>query len=624
MKQCSYNSRGSEREFSDGPVARVPGRGISSALQRVLPGTALFSGAVAMLRHHLPFVALLAFVPAATHAQPTQDDYVKAGHRIKHVVVIMQENRSFDSYFGTYPGADGIPPGTCVPFNPAQPGGLCVVPFHDVHDVNAGSGHGAVEEQGDLDDGITTDKMDGYVYEQDVRNKTRRECPRPGAPRCDEQTDGLFRHDVVGYHTAAELPSYWAYAQHFVLQDRLFSGNREWSLPAHLDLTSEWAAECTDWTQAMSCYTSPLGPNNTLKLGPNVTLPWSSLFQLLDAHNVSWKYYLGEGLEPDCEDDEMTCDPQAQLSTVPSIWNPAPYFGYIQAKGKDYLVNHNPPVDQFLKDIEAGALPKVSWIIPSGRYAEHPPGGVTAGMEYVTSLVNAIMSSPKYWRNTAIFITWDDWGGLYDHVAPPNVDFNNTAYPVEGFGIRVPGLMISAWARAGMVDHSLYSFDSYATFFENLFTGGARLNPTQLGNPDHRPDIRDAITQVTFVDGHTEQVGDLLNEFDFKQDPLPTLVLSTHTPVGITVLCNTNPHNTSDYCRLPTVTISWQSVTSPEVPGPFTYHILRDGGELAQCIGTATTCQDTPGVGPHFYQAYSVDESGVASPVSAAAEADMK
>ncbi len=272
-------------------------------------------------------------------------------------------------------------------------------------------------------------------------------------------------------------------------------------------------------------------------------------------------------------------------------------------------------VERFVADVEAGRLPQVSWIVPSNEYSEHPPSRVTTGMEYVTSLVNAVMQSP-YWLDTAIFIAWDDWGGFYDHVEPPIVDTNNTSAPIQGFGLRVPGLMLSAFARPGYVDDSLYSFDSYATFIEDLFTDGARLDPAQLGNPDSRPDIRDALTSVTFRDGHGEPIGSLIDEFDFTQSPLPPLVLSTHIPTGITAKCGESRLR----CTTSSVTLTWNAVTGPEVPGPFTYHIERDGTtELAQCIGSATTCTDTPGSGTHRYRAYSVDESGTKSPRSAAA-----
>jgi phospholipase C len=565
-------------------------------------------------------LAFLAAAPCAASGQAASyqpASYPEAKAHIEHVIIIMQENRSFDNYFGTYPGADGIPPGVCLPLTD----GSCVQPFHDVHDVNTAGGHGPRFAQADLDDGITTDKMDGFAEMQEEFRKDVKRCPQPDGHKCDAATNGLFIHDVMGYHTASEIPNYWAYAQHFVLQDRLFAGTRSWSMPSHLDLTSEWVAECTDYTKAISCYTSPLSPN-LIKLNQNTTLPWVNMFQLLDVHNVTWKYYLGQGTEPDCEDDEMDCVPQTQTGNVASIWNPAPYFAWVQSQGANYLTAHNPPIEQFIQDVQGGTLPQVSWIVPTGKFSEHAPSGITAGMEYVTSLVNAVMASPTYWNNTAIFITWDEWGGLYDHVAPPNVDTNNSAYPEQGYGLRVPGLMISAWARAGLIDHSLHSFDSYARFVENLFAGSARLDPNQLGNPDNRPDIRDKITKVTFVDGHTENVGDLLEDFDFRQKPLPTLVLSTHIPTAITIRCNRNPHNTSSYCRLKNVSISWDPVTGPKVPGPFTYHVLRDGTELTQCIGEGTGCVDKPGSGHHVYQAYSVDTNGTASPLSAGAEAD--
>ena len=118
---------------------------------------------------------------------------------------------------------------------------------------------------------------------------------------------------------------------------------------------------------------------------------------MLDQHQVGWKYYLSSGDEPDCEDGDMTCAPHVQTPAVPSIWNPVPFFSYVKDQGPEYLAEHVPDVDQFLADIKNNQLPAVSWIIPSGVYSEHPPSGITIGMEYVTSLVNAVMSS-QYWE----------------------------------------------------------------------------------------------------------------------------------------------------------------------------------------------------------------------------------
>ncbi len=558
----------------------------------------------------LTIAALLVSAHAA-FAQPRLAPASRAS--IRHVIVVMQENRSFDHYFGTFPGADGISAGTCVPLNPADPGAGCVKPFHDRLDVNAGGPHGSLSAQVDIDDGITQAKQDGYIYSQ-TQAGTGAQCrAHPNLPQCAGTLQGVLRHDVVGYHTEDEIPNYWAYARNFVLQDAMFEGVRTWSLPSHLDLTSEWVAACTDKTQASTCTTASTLPFPDAK----TEYPWANLFQLLDEHHVEWKYYLSTGEEPDCADGDMSCAPPIQAATVPSIWNPAPFFSYVKAKGPDYLAAHVPDTDQFLTDIKQGTLPQVSWVVPNGKYSEHPPAGVTIGMEYVTSLVNAVMTSP-YWHDTAIFLTWDDWGGFYDHVLPPNVDRNATSTPIQGFGIRVPGLLISAYARAGLVDHQVYSFDSYATLVEDLFAGGARLNPSKLGNPDSRPDIRDALKRVSFIDGRTAPIGNLLSEFDLTQPPQPPLVLSTYIPTAITAACAQDQTGT---CTAKAVTVSWNPVTGPEVAGPFTYRVLRNGVPLPQCEGAPTSCEDTPPTGTNYYRAYSVAADGTRSPRSAAAAA---
>jgi phospholipase C len=539
---------------------------------------------------------------------------------IHHVIFIMQENRSFDHYFGTYPGADGFRKHTCEPIDPTDLSQGCVLPFHDQNDINAGGPHAAADAQYDLDNGIGFTKFDGFVQRQIIGSE--RSCAvvprRPST--CAGVKPGVTIHDVMGYHTADEIPNYWAYAQHFVLQDKLFEGVRSYSLPAHLDMTSEWSARCTNPASVATCVTtpSPLRPSGT-----TVIYPWVNLFQLMDLHQVSWKYYLAVGTEPDCEDDEMTCEPAIQANGVLSFWNPVPAFGSVEAQGASYLAAHNPRLDQFLLDIKNGTLPQVSWIVPSNDYSEHPPAGVTIGMEYVTSLVNAVMQSP-YWKDTAIFVSWDDWGGFYDHVVPPIVDRNGTATPIQGFGLRVPGLTISAWARAGMIDHQVLSFDSYATFIENIFMEGARLDPTALGEPDSRPTIRDELTTGTYPDGTTAKIGHLYKEFDFTQTALPPLVLSTHIPPSITVACGSAVTGNPQDCTTNTVTITWNTVVSAMVPGPFSYQLLRDGVAVANCLTGGVTCTDS-GVssGQHYYRVYSIDSTNVASPPSAAAEADV-
>jgi phospholipase C len=162
-------------------------------------------------------------------------------HKIKHVVVIMQENRSFDSLFGTYPGADGIPmrngqPAVCAP-DPLRGG--CVRPYHDHRDVNFGGPHENAAFQTDLDQG----RMDGFV-------RAHQTCTNPLDPRDCVAT---IPPDMMGYHDAREIPNYWSYARNYVLQDHMFEPNASWSLPAHLFLTSEWSARCSLFGDPLSC-----------------------------------------------------------------------------------------------------------------------------------------------------------------------------------------------------------------------------------------------------------------------------------------------------------------------------------------------------------------------------------
>lgn len=542
---------------------------------------------------------------------------------IQHVIFIVQENRSFDHYFGTFPGANGLPANLCVPLNPTKPALGCVVPFHDPHGVNSGGPHGSIDSGNDIDGGA----MDGFVLSQSTAvtncGAASEDAASKGKRDCSLFYPGVARHDVMGYHTAAEIPNYWAYAQHFVLQDALFEPVPSYSLPAHLHMVSEWSASCKNGVlSTCKTSTSPGQP------GASVTpYPWASMFQLMDSKGVSWKYYIANGTEPDCSDGSMTCPPAELTPTSNSYWNPAIGFGWVRAQGSAYLAAHIPTADVYLQDIAAGTLPQVSWIIPSDDYSEHPPYTLMAGMDYTTALVNAVMRS-KYWYNTAIFIFWDDWGGFYDHVQPPTPAPGTADY---GYGMRVPGIMISPYARKnsqglpGYIDHSVLSFDSYNTFIEDLFMGGARLDPAALGQPDARPDIRDAQTTVTFPNGTVAPIGNLMNEFDFTQTPRGTLLLNTHVPDSLVITCKAANPDYPNICSANVVNLSWNSSATAQIPGPFTYQVYRDGVAVVKCTNISTTiCKDTAvPSGAHFYTLTSTDSSGTVSPASAAAEADV-
>ncbi len=226
---------------------------------------------------------------------------------------------------------------------------------------------------------------------------------------------------------------------------------------------------------------------------------WTDMTYLLHRAHVSWRYYVHAGLEPDCADDDaLTCSEPHQDATTPGIWNPLPWFATVY---EDHQLGNIVPTDNFFDAARAGRLPAVSWLIPDDADSEHPPSSIRAGQRYVTSVIDAAMRSPD-WPHTAIFLAWDDWGGFYDHVRPPRIDEN-------GFGLRVPGIVISPYARHGYVDHELASFDSFNRFIEDDFLHGERLDPVTDGRWDPRPDARDGLAQVST----------LLHAFDFHQRP---------------------------------------------------------------------------------------------------------
>ena len=428
-------------------------------------------------------------------------------HKIRHVVVIMQENRSFDSYFGTYPGADGIPmrngvPTVCVP-DPAHGG--CQRPYHDPNDVNGGGPHGQSDATADIAGG----KMDGFIAQAE---NARKGCVNPTNPNCTNSA----AVDVMGYHDAREIPNYWAYARNFVLQDHMFEPNASWSLPAHLFMVSEWSARCSVAGNPMSCVNALQSPANPPDFARSPGQPppdyaWTDLTYLLHEQHVSWGYYVFPGTQPDCEDDAMTCKALPQNAKTPGIWNPLPYFDTVAQDGQ---LGDIQPIHDFYAQARAGRLPAVSWVDPAGAVSEHPPASVAVGQNYVTGLINTIMKGPD-WKSTAIFLAWDDWGGFYDHVVPPVVDEN-------GYGLRVPGIVISPYARHGFVDHQTLSFDAYVKFIEDDFLGGRRIDPKTDGRPDPRPDVRE----------NAPILGNLVADFDFDQKPRPPLLLPQH-PVPV-------------------------------------------------------------------------------------------
>jgi phospholipase C len=389
---------------------------------------------------------------------------------IQHVVIIMQENRSFDEYFGTYPGADGIPAGVCLN---GAPGG-CVAPYHNPALIQVDQTHRHENAVADVDGG----KMDGFV-----RVEGNRTC--------------------MGYHDAREIPNYWNYAEHYTLMDHMFESGETWSYPSHLYLVSEWAAYCTRPDDPGSCHDS----YNV----PSPFYAWTDLTYLLHKNGVSWAYYVKGGLQPDTDDGSAGISTAAQDFETWDIWNPLLRFTTVKQDGE---LGNIQPVGSFFQAASAGTLPAVSWIVPDQSVSEHPPAPIHNGQAYVTGLINAIMKSPD-WSSTAIILAWDDWGGFYDHVPPPRVDWN-------GYGLRVPCILISPYARPNYIDSQTLSFDAFNKFIEDNFLSGQRRDPSTDGRPDPRPDVRENVAIL----------GNLMNDFDFTQTPNPRLILPTAPAPG--------------------------------------------------------------------------------------------
>jgi phospholipase C len=439
---------------------------------------------------------------AAPSAEPAGSltQLEQAQSKLKHLIFIVQENRSFDHYFGTFPGAEGFPlkngrPDVCIP-DPLSD--RCARPYHTDSQLQEGGPHAQRHSRGDVNGG----KMDGFV--RVVVDSPLHCADHRNDPDCESYLGPQGQPDVMSYMTKREIPNYWRYAKEFVLQDHMFAPADSWTLPAHLFLVSAWAARCEDPRDPMSCDSDLELKEESDLMRRHEDVPlwaWTDITYLLEERGVSWSYFVGDDtcLFDPCPDDNSL------RRTVPNQ-NPLPWFTTVR---QNHQVRNVRGHEQYFTAAAAGVLPSVSWVMPYSGVGEHPGAGepVWKGQRHVTKIINAAMKGPD-WEETAIFLTWDDWGGFYDHVEPPRVDLN-------GYGIRVPAIMISPWAKAGTIDSQTLSFDAYLRLIEDLFLGSQRLDPATMTRPDSRPTVREEV----------EVLGDLLEEFDFAQEPIPPLVL---------------------------------------------------------------------------------------------------
>jgi phospholipase C len=353
----------------------------------------------------------LAGLPQQGTLPPDSDPQPKTP--IEHVIVLMQENHSFDNYFGTYPGADGIPPGTCMPVDPFDPLNLeCVEPFHmGEHDV----------QPDDPDHSSTTfrlqfnwHRMDGFVYALNQKNQ-----------------DGRL---AMAYYDDRDLPYYWNLADEYVLFDRFFSSAAGGSFTNHV----YWVAGAPGAEQR------DFPPEGLGEL--------PTIFDRLQARGISWKFYVQN------YDPHLTYRTRAKATgpkASQAIW--VPLLNYARYLDDPELFAHIVDLREYFEDLQNGTLPAVAYLVPSGP-SEHPPSSVQSGQRFVRTLINELMRSDA-WYSSAFVLTYDDWGGWYDHVPPPQVD-------TYGYGFRVPALLISPYARRGHIDSTKLDYTSILKFIE--------------------------------------------------------------------------------------------------------------------------------------------------------------
>lgn len=387
------------------------------------------------------------FIPS-THAKATSP---QPGQYIKHVVIIVQENRTFENIFAGYPKADAPLTGTMLVNGNPTSVPLHAIDFNACNEIFGGEcdpGHSWSDALDDYDGG----KMDGFAT--------------PAVYPFAAGTTFVYAHLQPSL-----VQPYWTMAQRYTLADHMFPTEFGQSFTGHLFLVSsndeikhDQAVVDNPNSQPWGC-SAPRGTTSPTIVAPrkyeNYTIypcftQWKTLADSLDDAKISWKYYApGVGTR------------NSSGSTGGSIWSVFDAISsvchayYKPCEGADWNNNVVSPQTKILTLPSKGTLPAVTWVIPDYADSDHSENGSDAGPSWVAAVVNAIGKS-KYWDSTAIFVVWDDWGGWYDNVAPPQRDF-------RGLGIRVPFLIVSPWAKRNYVSHTVYEFGSIIRFVNETF-----------------------------------------------------------------------------------------------------------------------------------------------------------
>jgi len=370
------------------------------------------------------------------------------GRYFTHIVIVVQENRTFDNLFATYPGADG---------------------------TRVGKTHNGTMllRKADLESPISPNN--GYRYWLADYNGGRMnhfDLVPIG------RTPGTY---VYQYVNPAQIRPYWDLAKQYVLADHAFQTDGSGSFTAHQDLIrggtevnssdsiidfptgKPWGCDAPAGT-----VTSLITTNNQYlgSQGPRPCLSYSTLRDLLDAKQLPWRYYapvIGESFGGD-------------------LWNAFDAISAVRY-GPEWQTNQASPETKVFTDISRDSLPAVSWVVPDYANSDHPGNSSDTGPSWVAQVVNAIGESPA-WKTTAIVIVWDDWGGWYDHVAPPGKRRSG------GLGFRVPMIVVSPYSKSGYVAHAQYEFGSIVRFVEDNW-GLGRLGTTDTTSADFVGDFFD-------------------------------------------------------------------------------------------------------------------------------------
>jgi phospholipase C len=329
---------------------------------------------------------------------------------IQHLVMVMQENHSFDNYFGTYPGADGIPADTQMPVDPNNPSAGYVVPWHIGKSTITDLSHAASTYTDQYDNG----KMDGFVSALNARNQ-----------------DGKL---AMGYYDDRDIPYYWNLADNYVLFDQFFSSAKDGSFANHMY-----------WVAAIP----PIPPKGTKLSDYLANIP--TIFDELQSAGISWKFYV-QNYDPTINYRNLANAGNRESQVV---WTPL--LNFDRFIDDPHLSSHIVDLSQYFIDLHNGTLPAVAYIVPSGA-SEHPPSSLSSGQRFIKSILQELMRS-SVWDSSAFILAYDDWGGWFDHVTPMQVD-------QYGYGPRVPVILVSPFAKTGYIDHTVLDFTSILKFIE--------------------------------------------------------------------------------------------------------------------------------------------------------------